>query len=99
GIENIISIITGTEDEKIKEIKQDDFNILLDHSSKAENLTYILIVKKDLKSYMYIFEDIKTAFENYYDVILRHYSSFDGNKNLIFKSFDVKLKNLSKISR
>ncbi|MEJ2248430.1 MAG: hypothetical protein P8Y97_02075, partial [Candidatus Lokiarchaeota archaeon] len=39
GIENIISIITGTEDEKIKEIKQDDFNILLDHSSKAENLT------------------------------------------------------------
>jgi hypothetical protein len=97
GINSLISSITGSKKEMIKEIKQDEFNILIYNSVTQSELTYILLVKKHLKSFSHILTEIKTSFENYYQIVLSNYPKIHGDKKRIFREFDVYLDNLSKI--
>ncbi|MBD3341938.1 MAG: hypothetical protein GF353_22745 [Candidatus Lokiarchaeota archaeon] len=97
GIENIIATITDSENEKINKISQGDSLILLEYGEKKpSSLIYALMVKKDIGSYRYFLIKIKESFESFYSDILNSLDSFEENKELLFRSYDIIIKNIIK---
>jgi hypothetical protein len=95
GIDNILSIITNTKDEKVNKIKQPESLILLEYGSEiAPQIIYALVVKKDLKSNTYFLKTIKKQFESFYKEILSEIVNLKGNEEQLFKSFDIILKDI-----
>ncbi|MFX0100032.1 MAG: hypothetical protein ACFFCS_10670 [Candidatus Hodarchaeota archaeon] len=99
GIEDLITAITDTKDEKINKIKQEDSFILLEYASDFNiPLVFAFIVKKDLDSFRSILKTIKDQFESFFKHILEHYEDFNvgGNEEQVFSSFDIILDTILK---
>ncbi|MFX1569145.1 MAG: hypothetical protein ACFFCV_12345 [Promethearchaeota archaeon] len=94
GIEDIITTITDTKEEKIDKIEQKDSVILLNYSSIIPYITYALIIRKDLLSLEHLLDSIKLQFEAFYREILLNLEDLKGDQELLFKSFDIILKNI-----
>ncbi len=99
GIDSIISSVTNTEGAKIKKIKHGSSFILLEYSSKYENIpiTFALVVKEDLNSIRYFLFSLKEQFESFYKEILLNYAEIEGNVQQLFGSFDIILNNLMEV--
>jgi len=97
GIDEIISTITNTSEEKIKQITHRDFFLLLNHGSEEySNMTYSLVVNKSMESLRYFLKLIKREFENKYRNILINIEAIEGSEEEIFSSFDTILRNMIK---
>jgi len=98
GIDSILSVITNTKTEKIYKIEQQDSLILLEYGSdlipQLPQLTYALVIKKDLKSNRYFLRSIKNQFESFYKEVLTNIDKIEGNVELLFGSFDLILNDL-----
>lgn len=95
GIDNIISAITNTQGEKINKIKQADSLFLLEYGTEiSSEITFVLVVKKDLNSNSYFLKSIKDQFEGFYKEILHGLDSLKGSEEALFKSFDIIIKNM-----
>ena len=99
GINKILSAITNTQTENIYKIEQSDSLILLEYGSNlipqlTPQLTYALIVKKDLKTNHYFLRSIKYQFETFFKEILTDMDKIEGNIELLFRSFDLILNDL-----
>lgn len=95
GIDMVLSEITNTQGEAINKIQQPDSLILLEYGSGiSSQIIYALIVKKDLKSNMYVLKTIKKQFESFYKEILRELDNLKGNKEQLFGSFDIIIEDL-----
>jgi hypothetical protein len=94
GIDDIITTITNTNEEKIDKIEQRDSIILLNYGSIVSYITYALIVRKDLLSLEHLLEAIKKQFESFYREILLSLEDLKGEQELLFKSFDILLQNI-----
>ncbi|MFX1311498.1 MAG: hypothetical protein ACFFHD_02655 [Promethearchaeota archaeon] len=89
GIENIITVITGIKNEKINLIKHGDFHIFLEYGVNPSNITYVLVVKKDLISAHHLLKTVRTKFENFYKEILLNLDILKREQRQLFESFDV----------
>ena len=95
GIDSIISTITNTEDEKINKIKQGNSLILLEHGSGfTSQLDYVLIVRKEQKSFRMFLNTLKNQFESFYKEILLNLNEIEGTPDLLFLSFDIIIENI-----
>ena len=91
--------LTNTQTENIYKIEQSDSLILLEYGSNlipqlTPQLTYALIVKKDLKTNHYFLRSIKYQFETFFKEILTDMDKIEGNIELLFRSFDLILNDL-----
>ncbi len=94
GVQEIISSITHTGEEKISKIMQGEDYILLDYSEiYSVPLIFALIVKKDLNSIRHFLESIKFQFESFFKEILVNLSQFDKDQEQLFVSFDIFIQN------
>jgi len=97
GLENIISTITFTKDEKLKIIKHGDASLLLEYTTDYPiPIIYALVVKRDLNSFRYIIRTLKTQFESFFKDILIVYDKLKvgANESQLFKSFDEIVDNI-----
>jgi hypothetical protein len=89
GIDDIISIITNTNNENIERIREGEFLILLNHGDEPLSfITYCLLVNKDMNSFSYFLKIIKNEFQSIYNNLLINLNVLKGSKKLIFSSFD-----------
>ena len=97
GINDIISSITTTEDEKIEKIKQGEFVILLKSGDEPLSfITFCLLIKKEMISINYFLKTMKNQFQNFYKNILLNLDLIEGKERKIFSKFDVIIKNILK---
>jgi len=89
GIEDIISAITDTKGEKINKIRQEDSIILLEYGTTPSNITYAMLVEKDLASHQHLLKLLKRQFEIYYKEVLLNLDNFKENQEQLFRSFDL----------
>ncbi|MFX1276165.1 MAG: hypothetical protein ACFFBP_18520 [Promethearchaeota archaeon] len=95
GIENIISSITNTQEERIQFISQGGFLLILEYGSKYNiPLTYVLIADKEQKHMKFLLNMLKNQFESTYKEILRKFDTLRGNQTLVFNSFDTVINNI-----
>lgn len=88
GIERITTHFLNSNDEKIKKIKQGDSIILLEHGDPPiSNITYGLIVKKDMYSLRYFLKEIKNQFQAKYKYLLSNLELIEGNEEKFFLNF------------
>ena len=100
GLENIISTITLTKDQKLKQIKHGDALILLIYSSNQTiPIIYALVVKKDLNSFKYVLNTLKNQFESFYKEVLLNFEKLNlkDNEGQLFKSFDLIINDILRI--
>ncbi|MDD1777796.1 MAG: hypothetical protein LUQ65_06455 [Candidatus Helarchaeota archaeon] len=97
GIESVITAITG-KTEKIDKIKREDAFILLEYSTIAPSITYVLVVKKDLSSLRHLLQSIKRMFELYYKDFLLNLDKFSEMKaqGRLFEDFHTVIQNMLK---
>ena len=96
GIEEMISMITGTEKEKINKIEQSDSFIFLEYGTNPAYLNYVLLVRKDLNSYGPFLNFVKSQFESFFREILLNLDDLKGNQELLFGSFNIIIKSMIK---
>lgn len=96
GIDVIIAAVTNTQNEKIDKIKHGDLFILLEHGTNFPQITYALVVSKELKIIRYFINSLKNQFESFYNEILLNLKDIKENEKLLFGSFDVIIKNFLK---
>jgi len=89
GIESIITIITGIKNEKINKIKHGDYHIFLEYGANPSNITYVLVVKKDLISAHHLLKIIRTQFEVFYKEILLNLDNLKQEQKQLFESFEI----------
>lgn len=96
GIDSIISAITDTKEEKIRKIKQGNSYILLEYGSQYEQvpLTFAIVTSENLKSIRFFLATVKDQFEAFYRNILLELKGLKGETELLFKSFEMIIKNL-----
>ncbi len=94
GIEQIISTITKSDKEKIKIIRRKNSIFCIDQSEKFPNLTYILIVKKELVSIYHFLNLIKKQFEEIYKEILLNAENLKEDKYTLLSNFSSVINNL-----
>lgn len=88
GIENLLSTITDTQSVRIEKIKKKNSYIFLEQGKKFENLTFILLLKRDLRSGNYFVKVIRNRFESFFKEILMNFEEIKVDQNRIFSSFD-----------
>ncbi len=91
GIDTIIATITGTKDQRINKIRQGDFHIFLEDGSNPSDITYVLIVKKDLISSYHLLKSIRIRFESFFKEILSNLNDLKEEHFQLFESFDINL--------
>ncbi len=89
GIEQIISTITGTLNEKINTIKGKDSVLLLKQGKEFKNITYILVIKKELESLNHFINVIRGQFESIFKEILLNLHKLKEDKGILFSSFNL----------
>ncbi|MFX1340886.1 MAG: hypothetical protein ACFFDK_19910 [Promethearchaeota archaeon] len=88
GIEQITTHILNSKEEKIKKIKQGDSFILLEYGDPPlSNITYGLLVKKDMYSLRYFLKEIKKKFQSKYKYLLSNLELVEGNEEKFFLNF------------
>lgn len=89
GIDQIITGLTKLNEEKINKIKQAGILILLEYGNKKmSDITYALLVKKEMQSLYYFLKDIKKQFETTYKYFLVDLSVVQGNEEKLFSTFN-----------
>lgn len=96
GIDTIIAAVTNTQNEKINIIKHGDSFILLEQGTNFPQITYALVVNKELKIIRYFLNSLKNQFESFYKEILLSLKDIKENEKLLFSSFDVIINNFLK---
>ncbi|MHA1150097.1 MAG: hypothetical protein ACTSR8_17830 [Promethearchaeota archaeon] len=95
GIEEIISKITDSQDQKLKRIHQAELTIIIDYGEgNFEYLAYFLVVKKESPSFDYLLYKLKNIFQTYYKNILKNIDIFHGLEMDFFSSFDEQIKQI-----
>lgn len=94
GIENIITLITGSKTEKINKIQQDDFIIIFEYGNEPLSLIYVLIIKNDLVSSKHILKTIRIKFESFFKEILSNIDDIEKDQETIFISFKHIMENI-----
>ncbi len=89
GIETIISAITNTAKDKIDTIEQENSFILLEYGTAPTEVTYALLVKKDLRSLHHLLKTIKNQFELLFKEVLLNLDQVKTSKQELFGSFDT----------
>jgi hypothetical protein len=97
GIENLLSTITDTQSVRIEKIKKKNSYIFLEHGKKFENLTFVLLLERDLKSANYFVKVIRNRFESFFKEILMNFEDIKVDQNRIFSSFDQILEIILKL--
>ncbi len=97
GINQIVSIITDTQDKKINKIEQGDFLILIEYSDEYMTpIVFALLINKEMNSVVYFLNIIKREFLNFYKDILPNLHLFKGSEQELFSNFNNYLVNLIK---
>ena len=91
-----MNTITGSKDEKINKIQHEDSTILLKYQAAPSQITYALVVNKDLKSIHHFFQSIVDIFEIVFREVLWNLNQFKEDPALIFGSFDGYIKDFLK---
>ncbi|MBN1215959.1 MAG: hypothetical protein JXA99_11040 [Candidatus Lokiarchaeota archaeon] len=94
GIEQIVSTITKSDKEKINIIRRKNSIFCIDQSEKFPNLTYILIIKKELVSIYHFLNLIKKQFEEIYKEILLNAENLKEDKYILLSNFSSVINNL-----
>ena len=95
GIDQIIQTITRSEEGKSKKITIGDYNFMYKYADAPySSVMFVLIVKKEMISFSYLLNSIKSQFQGFYKDILLELESIIGIEELFFSSFDVLLNNL-----
>ncbi len=94
GIETIMSILTDTTEEEVNQINQENSVILLERGVHPTFITYVLLVKKDLKSFNHLLKTIRIQFETFFKDILVSLDSLKEDQDKLFRSFDVLIANI-----
>jgi hypothetical protein len=97
GLDNIISTITYTKGERLKQIKHGDALILLEYTSEFPiPIIYALVVRRELNTYKYIMRNFKNQFESFFDTVLINLDrmGLGQGENQLFKSFDMIIENI-----
>ncbi len=88
GIEQVTTHFLNSKEEKILKIKQGDSYILLEYGDPPlSNITYGLLVRKDMHSLMYFLEKIKNQFQDKYKYLLSNLELIEGNEEKFFLNF------------
>ena len=94
GIDSIISTITKQAKRGINKIHHSDVYFYIEHSDHPiDYVTFVLVVKKDLKSFNYFLQLIKEQFQSFYSEILINLQKYK-NQFEFFSSFDVILNDI-----
>lgn len=97
GINDIISSITYSDEEKIEKIRHGEFLILLKHGEEPFSfIIYALLIEKDMNSTRYFLKTIKNQFQELYRNILLNLDGLEEDEKNIFSSFDIIIKNILK---
>ena len=94
GIDSVISTITNQAKKSINKIHHSDLYFYIEHSDEpVDYITYVLLVKKDLKSFNFFIQLIKKQFQSFYSEILIDLEKYK-NQFEFFSSFDVILNDI-----
>ena len=97
GIEKITTYFLKSKEEKIIKIKQGDTFILLEYGDHPiSNITYGLLVRKDMYSLRYFLEKVKDQFQSKYKYLLSNLELIEGNEEKFFLNFNNNIKTILK---
>ena len=92
GIHELLDEITETKGETILRIEQGDNFIYLDNGDKSlSHIFFALVVKKEMNSFKYFLNEVKTSFQNSYKGLLENFTIFADNQEPIFLNFNNNL--------
>lgn len=94
GIEQIISTIIRSDNEKINIIKKKNSVFCVEQGDKLSDITYILIIKQELESINHFLKLIKNQFETIYGEILLNLENLKEDKYILFSNFASIIDNL-----
>ncbi|MFX0020923.1 MAG: hypothetical protein ACFE9S_01260 [Candidatus Hermodarchaeota archaeon] len=95
GIEEIIAIISKTNQEKIQRINLEDRILLFNYGSDGlDSLLFCILVNNERVSINYFLKMIKIHFQKFYKNVLYDLEAVEGSELKIFKKFNKQLNTL-----